>query len=414
MLNPQTIKRDFPILSRIINGKSLTYLDNASTSQKPRQVIDAITYYYSNTNANIHRGVYKMAEEATLAYEGTREEVRTFVNAQSMKEIIFTRNTTESINLIARTWGEANIREGDTIMVSALEHHSNLVPWQELCAKTGATLKVIPLSNNPQTPYTLDLEWFEKNIDNSLRLLALTQASNTTGTIVPIKKFIEIAHSHSAVTVIDAAQSAPHMPIDVQNINADFIAFSGHKMLGPTGVGILYGKQELLEEMPPFLYGGDMIREVLQYKSSWNELPWKFEAGTPNIADVIALREAIRYLKKIGMEDILKHDQQLTRYAKQKLAHFQNLKIHAPNDTTQGAGIVSFEIPFIHPHDIAEIFDSEGVAIRGGHHCAQPLMEHMKTQSTARMSFYLYNSEDDIDCAMAALEKVIHTFNQKK
>lgn len=414
MFNPQTIKHDFPILSRLINGKPLIYLDSASTSQKPQSVLDALMYYYANTNANVHRGVYTMAQEATLAYEGTREEVRTFINAQSMKEIIFTRNATESMNLVARTWGEANIHEGDTIIVSALEHHSNLVPWQELCGKTGATLKVIPLSDNPETPYTLDLEWFEKNADSSLKLLALTQASNTTGTIVPVKKFIEIAHSHKAIVAIDAAQSAPHLKIDVQDLDADFLAFSSHKMLGPTGVGILYGKQKLLEETSPFLYGGDMIREVRQYKSTWNELPWKFEAGTPNIADVIAFREAIKYLKSISMDAIAKHDQELAAYAKQKLTAFPNLKIHAPHNTAETTGIISFEIPFIHPHDIAEIFDSEGIAIRGGHHCAQPLMEHMKTQSTARMSFYLYNTEDDIDRAIEAIEKVIQTFSRKK
>ncbi len=411
MLNPKTIQSDFPILNREINSKKLVYLDSASTSQKPQVMIDALTKYYTHTNANIHRAVYTLAEEATLAYEGTREEVRKFINARQMEEIIFTRNTTEAINLVAYTYGSANFKPGDTVMVSALEHHSNLVPWQQICEKTGATLKIVPLCTKPEKQYTLDLEWFKKNADSSLKLLAITQASNTTGTIVPIEKFIEIAHAHNAKVLIDGAQSTPHMPIDVQKINCDFFAFSSHKMLGPTGVGVLYGKRDLLEKMPPFMFGGDMIREVHQHKASWNELPWKFEAGTPNIADVVAFRAALKYLKNIGMGDILAHDQELVTYAKAQLAqHAPDVKIHAPKNSEEMTGIISFEIPGVHPHDIAEIFNSEGVAIRGGHHCAQPLMETLRVPATARMSFYLYNTPEDIDVAIAAIKKVQNIF----
>lgn len=414
MLNSQQLKLDFPLLSRVINGKKLTYLDNASTSQKPQSVIDAITDYYTNHNANIHRAVYTLAEEATLAYEGAREAVRKFINAARMEEIVFTRNTTEAINLVAYSWGMTNLKPNDTVMVSALEHHSNLVPWQEVCRKTGATLKVIPLSNNPEQQYTLDLEWFRKNADASLKILAITQASNTTGTIVPVKEFINIAHSHGARVLIDGAQSVPHMPVDVQNLDCDFLAFSSHKMLGPTGVGVLYGKKEILEKMPPFLFGGDMIHEVHQHNASWNKLPWKFEAGTPNIADVIGFHEAIKYLKNIGIEKIAAHDQELVIYAKEQLKGIPQIIIHAPKNTKEMTGIISFEIPGVHPHDIAEIFNSEGVAIRGGHHCAQPLMETLNISSTARMSFYIYNTKEDIDTAIEGIKKVMKIFSPKK
>lgn len=418
MFDPKTIQQDFPILTREFDGHRLVYLDNASTSQKPKSVIDALTKYYTHHNANIHRAVYTLAEEATLAYEGTREEVRKFINAKQLEEIIFTRNTTESINLVAYTWGVENIHAGDTIIVSTLEHHSNLVPWQQLAKKTGAALKIIPFSEDPEKAYTLDLEWFRENADSSLKLLAITQASNTTGTIVPVKEFIDIAHAHGAVTLIDAAQSASHMPINVQDLDTDFLAFSSHKMLGPTGVGVLYGKQAILEKMPPFLFGGDMIREVHQYESTWNDLPWKFEAGTPNIADVVAFREALRYLKKLGLDNVLAHDQELVAYAKSRLAEIPQVVVYAPRDTKQMTGIVSFELSnlsipglSVHPHDIAEIFNSEGVAIRGGHHCAQPLMEKLKISSTARMSFYIYNTKEDIDAAINAIKKVLETFH---
>lgn len=414
MFDPKSIQKEFPILTREMSGKRLAYLDNASTTQKPQCVIDALVKYYAQHNANIHRAVYEIAEEATLAYEGTREETRKFINANSNKEIIFTRNTTEGLNLVAYTWGVENIHAGDTIMVSALEHHSNLVPWQELCKKTGATLKIIPISADPEEAYTLDLEWFRQNADHTLKLLAITQASNTTGTIVPVKKFIEIAHALGAVTIVDAAQSASHMPIDVQDLDTDFLAFSSHKMLGPTGVGVLFGKQKILEAMPPFLFGGDMIREVHQFNATWNELPWKFEAGTPNIADVVAFREALRYLKNLGMSEILAHDQELVTYAKSQLATIPNLKVHAPKKTSEMTGIISFEILGVHPHDIAEILNSEGVAIRGGHHCAQPLMENLNVTSTARMSFYLYNTKEDIDQAIVAIKKVLEIFSPER
>ncbi len=411
MFDPKTIQSDFPILSREFNGKKLVYIDNASTSQKPQSMMDALTKYYTQQNANIHRAVYTLAEEATLAYEGTREEVRKFIGAAQMEEIVFTRNTTEAINLVAYTYGVTNFKPSDTVMVSALEHHSNLVPWQEVCEKTGATLKIIPLCTDLEKQYTLDLEWFKKNADSSLKFLAITQASNTTGTIVPIQEYIAIAHALGAKVLIDGAQSAPHMPINVQQLDCDFFAFSSHKMLGPTGVGVLYGKRDLLEKMPPFLFGGDMIREVHQHKASWNELPWKFEAGTPNIADVVAFRAALKYLKNIGMDAILKHDQELVVYTKAQLAlHAPDIKIHAPKKSEEMTGIISFEIPGVHPHDVAEIFNSEGVAIRGGHHCAQPLMETLGIPATARMSFYLYNTPEDIDVAISAIKKVQSIF----
>ncbi len=414
MLNSQQLKKDFPILSRVINGKKLTYLDNASTSQKPQSVISAITDYYTNHNANIHRAVYTIAQEATLAYESTREAVKDFINARSAEEIIFTRNTTESINLVAYAYAATTLKPGDSVMVSALEHHSNLVPWQEVCRKTGATLKVIPLSGDPELRYTLDFEWFQKNIDASVKILAITQASNTTGTIVPVEKFIEVARAHGAKVLIDGAQSVPHMPVDVQQLDCDFLAFSSHKMLGPTGVGALYAKKELLETMPPFLFGGDMIREVHQQEATWNDLPWKFEAGTPNIADVIAFQEAIKYLRAIGMQEIAEHDQELAHYAKQQLEAIPQIIIHAPKNAKQMTGIISFEIPGVHPHDIAEIFNSDNIAIRGGHHCAQPLMETLNIPATARMSFYIYNTQEDIDTAIEAIKKVIKIFSPKK
>ncbi|MEK7544799.1 MAG: SufS family cysteine desulfurase, partial [Patescibacteria group bacterium] len=322
------LRHDFPIFNRRINGHPLTYLDSASTSQKPKSVIDAIVNFYEHTNANIHRGIYPLSQEATQQYEETREAVRKFINARSTEEIIFTKNTSEGINLIAYTWGQKNIKKGDIVLVSALEHHSNLVPWQMLCKKTGAELQVIPLNDD----FGLDLDAAEKLLTEKVKLLAITHASNITGAITSIEKLTKKAREVGAKILLDGAQSAPHMKIDVQKFDCDFFAFSSHKMLGPTGVGVLYGKKELLESMPPFLFGGDMIKEVHQYEASWNDLPWKFEAGTPNIADVIVFKKALEYLENIGMEKVLEHDQMLLAYAKQKLAELPEIETYSPKN----------------------------------------------------------------------------------
>lgn len=408
MFNPHDIKKDFRIFERKLNNKPLIYLDNASTTQKPKNVIRALKNYYENFNANIHRGIHTLSEEATLAYEKTREHAAKFINATSEKEIIFTRNTTEAINLVAYTWGETNIKKNDEIIVSAIEHHSNLVPWQQLCQKRQAKLKIIPIKKD----LTLDLDAYIKLLSKKTKLVAITGMSNVLGTIPDLKKIIDLAHQVSAITLVDGAQSVAHSPTDVQELDCDFLTFSAHKMLGPTGVGILYGKYEILSDMPPFLFGGDMVKVVGQYKSYWNDLPWKFEAGTPNIADVIAFDEALKYLEKIGMENVQKHDQKLLKYAVEKFSQYknQNVKLFIPSDLTNNGGILSFSIKGIHPHDIATIFNEEGVAIRSGHHCSQPLIESLNVLATARISFYIYNTKEDIDRTELALQKTINIF----
>lgn len=407
--HPQKIKSAFPIFHRRINGKPLTYLDSASTTQKPKSVIQALTHFYENTNANIHRGIYKLSQEATEQYEETREVVKNFINAKSASEIIFTKNATEGVNLVAYAWGRNYLKKGDVILVSALEHHSNLVPWQLLCKETGATIKVIPLDNN----FGLDLTKLDQLLTKKVKLVGLTHASNVTGVIVPIEKIIKKAHKAGAFVFVDGAQSVPHMPMNVQKFDCDFLAFSSHKMLGPTGVGVLYGKKEILDKMPPFLCGGDMIKEVKQHSARWNDIPWKFEAGTPNIADVIAFKNAIEYLKKIGMENVLKRDQKLLAYAKKELQKMPKIEIYSPDKITNCTGILSFNVKNVHSHDTAEILSQEGVCIRSGHHCCQPLLERLGVTATARMSFYIYNDEKDIDRAVAALKKVIKIFHRK-
>ncbi len=408
MFDPHSIKEDFPILNNKINSRPLIYLDNASTTQKPKIVIEALKNYYENSNANIHRGIHTLSEKATASYEKTRLNIAKFINATSEKEIIFTRNTTESINLMAYTWGETNIKENDEIIVSAIEHHSNLVPWQQLCQRRQAKLKIIPIKQN----LTLDLDQYAKLLSKKTKLVAVTGMSNVLGTIPNLKKIIDLAHQAGAITLVDGAQSVAHSPTDVQELDCDFMAFSAHKMLGPTGIGILYGKYEILNDMPPFLFGGDMVKVVEQYKAYWNDLPWKFEAGTPNIADVIAFDEALKYLEKIGMENVQKHDQKLLKYAVEKFSQYknQNVKLFLPNDIVNNGGILSFSIKGIHPHDIATIFNEEGVAIRSGHHCSQPLIENLNVLATARISFYIYNTKEDIDLAELALQKTIKIF----
>lgn len=406
MLNPKSLKKDFPIFKRKINGKSLVYLDNASTSQKPQQVIDALSDYYENTNANIHRGIHTLSEEATEAYEKTREHVAKFINAASSKEIIFTRNTTEAINLVAYSWGETNIKPDDEIIVSAIEHHSNLVPWQELCRRKNARLKIIPLLPD----LTLDLQAYQKLLSKKTKLVAITGMSNVLGYTPDLKKIITLAHQTQALTLIDGAQSVAHLPTDIKKLDCDFLAFSSHKMLGPTGVGVLYGKFAHLSDMPPFLFGGDMVKVVEQYQAYWNDLPWKFEAGTPNIADVIAFDTALTYLEKVGLANIHKHNQKLLKYAVEKFSKYEKDGVRLILPASQTGSILSFSIKGIHPHDIATIFNEEGVAIRSGHHCSQPLIEHLNLSATARMSFYLYNTEEDIDRAEKALQKTLKTF----
>jgi cysteine desulfurase/selenocysteine lyase len=402
------IVADFPILAKPTSrGRRLVYLDSASSSQKPRAVIDALVHYYENDNANIHRGVYELAARATDAFEAARAKVARFVNAADTAEIVWTRNTTEAINLVSFSWGLGNLGPGDAILTTQLEHHSNLVPWQLLAAKTGASLRFIPADANGE----LQLE----NLDELLtgvKLLALTHISNTLGSIVPLADIVPRAHAAGAVVLIDAAQSVPHMPVDVQALEVDFLAASGHKMCGPTGIGFLYGKRALLEAMPPFLTGGDMIKRVSYESTSFNDVPWKFEAGTSNIADAIGLGAAVDYLQAIGMDWIRAHELRLTSYALDALRTLsgRGLAVYGPARAEDRAGVISFNFADIHAHDLASILDLEGVCVRAGHHCTMPLMEKMGWPATARASFYLYNTEDDIDALLQALEKAATVF----
>lgn len=405
MLNLSKIKSQFPILHKKINGNPLVYLDNASTTQKPKSVIDAVKFYYENINANIHRGIYSLSEQATSEYEKTRKLTAKFINAKSSEEIIFTRNTTESINLIAYTWGEKNIKKGDEIIVSALEHHSNLIPWQELTKRKKAKLKIIPLKKN----YTLDIDAYKKLLTNKTKLIAITAMSNVLGTIPPLKEIIKIAHKKNALVLVDGAQSAGHGETNVQELDCDFFVFSSHKMLGPTGVGIFYAKKEILSSMPPFLFGGDMIKKVTQFSSTFSDLPWKFEAGTPNIADVIAFSKALEFIKRIGIKNIQKHETDLLKYAIKTFSKYKEITLFLPPIYQMG-GILSFTIKGIHPHDIAQILSNEGICIRAGHHCAQPLMDKLKIPATARISFYIYNTEEDINRAEKAIQKTLKIF----
>jgi cysteine desulfurase/selenocysteine lyase len=402
------IARDFPLLAQPTSrGKRLAYLDSAATSQKPREVIDSLVHYYTHDNANIHRGVYELAERATHDFEEARAKVARFVNAAEPAEIVWTRNTTEAINLVSFTWGLANLKAGDAILTSQLEHHSNLVPWQLLAAKTGAELRFIEVDENGV--HRLD-DLAEKL--RGVKLVALSHVSNTLGTILPLDRIVREAHAAGAVVLVDAAQSVPHFPVDVQALDVDFLAASGHKMCGPTGIGFLYGKRALLEAMPPFLTGGDMIREVGYEKATFNELPWKFEAGTSNIADAIALGAATDYLSGIGMEWVARHERNLTRYALEQLRALEprGLQIYGPRDIADRSSVISFNLGDIHAHDLASILDIEGVCVRAGHHCTMPLMEKMGWPATARASFYLYNTEQDVDQLVRALETAAQVF----
>jgi cysteine desulfurase/selenocysteine lyase len=404
-LNVAAIREDFPILQQMVNGKSLVYLDSAATSQKPEVVIRALDEYYRKFNANIHRGVYYLAEEATARYEGARKKIQKFINAKSNREIIYTRNTTESINLVAYSWGRANIQEGDEIVSTVLEHHSNIVPWQLLAKEKNAKLKFIGVDDFG----VLRPEDIDTLITAKTKIVAVTMASNVAGTITPIKQIIERAHSVGAICVVDAAQAVPHMPVDVQALDCDFLAFSGHKMLGPF-VGILYGKRALLEKMEPFLGGGDMIREVHLEYSKWNDLPWKFEAGTPAIAEAIGLGVAVDYLTALGMENVRAHEREITAYALDKMSQVEGIHILGPLNPDQRGGVVAFSIPEAHPHDIAQIFDREGICVRGGHHCAMPLHEYYGIAATTRASFYVYSVPEEVDKLVETLKKVKQIF----
>ncbi len=398
---------DFPILAKPTSrGKRLVYLDSAATSQKPQSVIEALVTYYSEYNANIHRGVYEIAARATDAFEAARENVARFINADS-REVIWTRNATEAINLVGYSWGLNNIRSGDVILTSQLEHHSNLVPWQLLAEKTGATLRFIPVDDRG----VLQLENLDALLDG-VKLLAISHVSNTLGTITPLEEIIPKAHAAGATVLVDGAQGVPHLAVDVRALDVDFYAFSGHKMLGPTGIGVLYGKRALLEAMPPFLAGGDMIRKVEYEHTSFNDLPWKFEAGTSNIADAIGLGAAVDYLRDLGMDWVRAHEQELLAYALERLAPLETrgLAIYGPKDPRLVSGVLSFNFADIHAHDLASILDTEGVCVRAGHHCTMPLMEKMGWPATARASFYIYNTRADVDALVAGLDKAAHVF----
>ncbi len=405
------IVADFPILAKPTSrGKRLVYLDSAASSQKPQAVIDALVDYYSSYNANIHRGVYELAERATNAFEAARAKIARFVNAKEPAEIIWTRNTTEAINLVSFSWGLHNLRPGDAILTTELEHHSNLVPWQLLAAKTGAELRFLRARDDG----TLALDDLEEKLSGT-KLVALTHVSNTMGSIIPLDEIVPLAHAAGAVVLVDGAQSVPHMPIDLQALEVDFFAASGHKMCGPTGIGFLYGRRELLEAMPPFLTGGDMIRQVHYTETTFNELPWKFEAGTSNIADAIALGVAVDYLADVGMDWVRAHEIRLTAYALERLATLvpRGLAIYGPADARERAGVISMNLGDIHAHDLASLLDLEGVCVRAGHHCTMPLMEKMGWPATARASFYLYNTEDDVDVLVTALQKAADIFRLK-
>lgn len=404
-LDVEVLRKDFSILDQIVNDEPLVYLDNAATTQKPTQVLEAIAAYYAKDNANVHRGVHTLAERATAAYEAARERVRSFIHAASTKEVLFTRGTTTGLNWVAR-YAESVLQPGDEVLISVMEHHSNTIPWQEACKKKGARLIYAYLKDG-----MLDLADFRSKLTEKTRFVALAHVSNVLGVVNPIKEIAELVHQANALLVVDGAQSVPHMKIDVQDLDVDFFAFSGHKMLGPTGIGVLYGKEELLERMSPVEFGGEMIDFVYEQEATWKELPWKFEAGTPNIAGAIGLAVAIDYLDKIGMETVHQYEQELIAYVFPKLQAVEGLTIYGSEDLTQRSGVISFNLAGLHPHDVATALDYEGVAVRAGHHCAQPLLSYLGVAATVRASFYLYNTKADCDKLVEALQKTKEFFN---
>ncbi|EOL43474.1 cysteine desulfurase [Enterococcus caccae] len=399
MINADKIRQQFPILFQEVNDEPLVYLDNAATTQKPKAVLDKLTYYYEHDNANVHRGVHTLAERATKDYEEAREKVRAFINAKETAETLFTRGTTTSLNWVAKSYGDLAVEAGDEIVISYMEHHSNIIPWQQLAERKGATLKYIEITADG----FLDIESAKQQITDKTKIVSIAHVSNVLGVINPVAELAELAHSHGAVLVVDGAQAVPHMPVDVQAINADFYAFSGHKMCGPTGIGVLYGKRELLDQMEPVEFGGEMIDFVNLYDSTWKELPWKFEAGTPNIAGAIALGAAIDFLTEIGLEEIHQHEAELVAYVLPKLLEIEGLTVYGPQDPAHHTGVLAFNLDGLHPHDTATALDMEGVAVRAGHHCAQPLLKYLNVPATARASFYLYNTKADADRLIEAI-----------
>ncbi|MGB3260064.1 cysteine desulfurase [Paenisporosarcina sp.] len=401
------IRSYFPILNQEVNGNPLVYLDSAATSQKPVQVIEALKKYYEFDNSNVHRGVHTLGNRATESYEGAREKVRNFISAKSTQEIIFMRGTTTAINTVAQSYGGANVEEGDEIVITYMEHHSNIIPWQQLAKQKGAVLKYVDLEEDG----TLSLEKVRATVTPRTKIVSIMYVSNVLGTMNPIKEIAQIAHENGAIMVVDGAQAAPHLRIDVQDLDCDFFAFSGHKMCGPTGIGVLYGKKELLEQMEPIEFGGEMIDFVGLYDSTWKELPWKFEGGTPIIAGAVGLAAAIDFLEEIGLDEIEKHEHKLAAYAMERMSTINGLTMYGPKDPEKRAGLVTFNLDDVHPHDVATVLDMSGIAVRAGHHCAQPLMKWLQVSATARASFYVYNSEEDIDRLVAGLNTAKEYFN---
>jgi cysteine desulfurase/selenocysteine lyase len=404
-LDVARIREDFPALRQKIHGKPLVYFDNGATSQKPQCVIDALTRYYSAENANIHRGVHYLSERATAAYEGARDKIRRYINARSSKEIVFVRGTTEAINLVAQSYGRSFLQAGDEIIVSAMEHHSNIVPWQMLREQVGARLRVIPINHDGE----IVMDEYRRLLNEKTKLVSVTHVSNALGTVVPVKEIIAVAHRHNIPVLIDGAQAAPHLKIDVQDLGCDFYAFSGHKMFGPTGIGVLYGREALLEKMPPYQGGGDMISLVTFEKTHYNALPYKFEAGTPHIAGGIGLGAAIDYLDRLDWHQVSAHERELLSYATEALAEFQPIRLIGT--AKEKAGVISFVIDHVHAHDVGTILDQEGVAVRAGHHCAMPVMQRFGVPATTRASFAFYNTKEEIDVMMRALHRVLKVFS---
>jgi len=404
----EEIRNDFPVLNRRVrDDKKLVYLDNAATTQKPNQVIDAITDYYQNHNSNIHRAVHALAEESTEAFEVTRDKIAKFLNIQNREEIVFVKGTTEAINLVAYSWGRDNVQKGDIVVTTEYEHHSNIVPWQLLTQETGAELKYIDINDNGE----LILEQLDEYLSTGkVKLVAISHVSNVLGTITDIHNVIKKCKNVGAKVLVDGAQAVPHMKVDINSLDCDFYAFSAHKMLGPTGVGILWTRKDILENMRPFHGGGDMIREVHKYETTWNDLPYKFEAGTPNVADVICFAAAIDYLTKIGMDNVRNHEIELTKYALEKMSEIKGLTLYGPQDPQKASGVISFNFNDVHPHDVATIIDKNGVAIRSGHHCAQVLMEKLNVAATNRASFYIYTTKEEVDTLIDSLEQVAKVF----
>lgn len=408
VINIESIRNDFPILKRKVHkDKPLVYFDNAATTQKPIQVIEAISNYYLNYNSNIHRAVHELAEEATVAYETTRDKIAKFINVKNREEIVFVRGTTEAINLVAYAWGRQNIHKDDIIVTTEYEHHSNIVPWQLLAKEKEAKLEYIGVDDNGE----LILEHLDKYLQTGkVKLVTFSQMSNVLGTISNSEEIIKRCKKYNVRVLVDAAQSVPHLKVDVQKLDCDFFAFSAHKMLGPTGVGVLWARTELLQEMVPFNGGGDMIREVHKYETTWNDLPYKFEAGTPNIADVIGFAAAIDYLERIGMDKVREHEIELTKYALEKLSQIKGVVLYGPKDPAKRGGVISFNLGDIHPHDLATIIDEDGIAIRSGHHCAQVLMERLDVSATSRASFYIYNTKEEVDVFIQSLNRAKELF----